>query len=530
MTLTSPMTEQSPTMHARPSFMRDERGVIMMVGVFFTLLLIGLCWFIFGIGNAIAYRENLQNAADSAAFAAAVYDARGMNLLAMVNIIMATVLATLFIAKFVEIAAVLSDISNCNDSIDNTENICKAAETPITLAICAAKAIETYFYCNNKCGDIQNWQKRLKTFDSGVHTALKVLHDLEVTIAVGWPWVSAGKSGNVQSYYADTINLKNGVGATSSFAYSQIPWSADTKVGNLLSGGGGTPTTQTRYGLPVTSDTYADLCVASFNTLTNLGGVVTANPISKYAGEALDWFSQWMCDDATGSGLATGIIEGIPAIVGVQAVAFCAIDKDMGAIIKAIKGGFLSTENAATPLPMSMAMPGVKKTDFEYSPMGLFPPAKMGLDYFGVWSTVIGDYDDTYSNQRVAIAGYQTKGNPVVAAPPEDVFVGVAKAEFYYDPRKSDTLKNETKMDIPDQLLDVMWNMRWRARMRRYHYFPGADGVVDSIIDLMNTGFANVASSAIQALLAGKNPMTTLIGPEVSVNTLPSGGAPNIFH
>ena len=91
----------TPEGNAEAGLARDNRGVIMVVGVFFTFLWIGLAWAIFGIGNAISYRENLQNAADASAFAAAVYDARGMNLLASVNIIMGVVLAILIVLNLV---------------------------------------------------------------------------------------------------------------------------------------------------------------------------------------------------------------------------------------------------------------------------------------------------------------------------------------------------------------------------------------------------------------------------------------------
>lgn len=526
----------------RGNLLRDDRGVIMVAGVFFTLMLIGLCWFIFGIGNAIAYRENLQNAADSAAFGAAVYDARGMNLLAMINIIMGVVLAMLVIAKFVEIVAVLADLGACEQSIEATE---KVIEVPV---VGEAAAAATFLLCTAKCHAISDWQKDLKTFDSGVHTALTVLHDAEVGIAVGWPWIAAGKSGNLQAYYKDGINGVNGVAVTSSFSYSQIPWSLDQHVGDLLgNGGNGANNTapnppQTRYGLPVTSDTYADLCMAVFNDVATLGGVIPANPLSGAVSWVLDKSGQWFCDDGTASQVPTLLIEGAPAIPDPQATVFCAIETDLGAMVKALtKGSFGAFENSMTPLPMSTSSPndsggsggfgGVLASNFSYSPMALYPPATMGLDYFGVWSTAIGDYGDTISSSRIQIAGQQAQsGNKIVATAPQDVYVGVAKAEFYYDPRGGDTKDKESTMSLSNQPLDVMWNMRWKARLRRYHYFPGADGIGDAAIDLMNTGFANVASAAVQALVSGKNPLTELLGPEISVNKLPTTGAPNIYH
>jgi len=248
--------------------------------------------------------------------------------------------------------------------------------------------------------------------------------------------------------------------------------------------------------------------------------------------QALNICGQWFCDDATASKIPTVAIEAVPAVLGPQAVAFCVIEDDIGKIISALKNGLVSVENAATPLPMSMAMPGIAGDDHTYSPMMLYAPATMGLDYYAVWSTVIGDYDDTLSSSRVSIAGQQAKtGSKVVSGYPADVYVGVAKAEFYYDPRStSETTSQETTINLTGDQIDAMWNMRWRARLRRYHYFPGADGIIDKVIDLMNTGFQNVASQAVQALLQGKNPWDTLIGPATTVTKLPTTAEPLIYH
>jgi hypothetical protein len=402
--------------------------------------------------------------------------------------------------------------------------------------------VATVALCTSKCNDIENWKKKLSSWDSGVHTALKLLHDAEVGIAVVWPWIAAGKSGNVQYYYQDSTNLKNGVGATSTFAYSQIPWNLDSgfSMSSLLSGDSSsnkkTPNGPVRYGLPVTSDSYKDLCIAAIDDITTVGGIAPPNALSKYIGLGLDWFSQWFCDDGTGSEVATDIIRlGLPAIAGIQATGFCAIEDDIGKIMSALKGGgFGKFADALSPLPMSMTDPGVKSSDTTYSPMMLFPDAKMGLDYFGIWSTAIGDYDDTWATQRLVIAGQQAKsGSKVVVGAPNDVYVGVAKSEFYYDPRSTgESQSDETKMSIANQMTptNVMWNMRWRARMRRYHYFPGADGLGDELIDLMNQGFAAVATTVITDLLAGKNPLTEFMDTEVSVKKLPTSGAPNIYH
>jgi hypothetical protein len=71
----------------------DERGAIIVMGIFMCACLVGILWYLAGIGDAIIFRERMQEGADATAFTAAVLHARGMNLLVMINLIMACILA-----------------------------------------------------------------------------------------------------------------------------------------------------------------------------------------------------------------------------------------------------------------------------------------------------------------------------------------------------------------------------------------------------------------------------------------------------
>ena len=80
---------------------RDQRGAIMIFGVVMGMILVGALWHLASIGNAIAWRERAQDAADAAAFENAVWHARGMNLLVSLNLIMQVVLAVLVFWRIV---------------------------------------------------------------------------------------------------------------------------------------------------------------------------------------------------------------------------------------------------------------------------------------------------------------------------------------------------------------------------------------------------------------------------------------------
>jgi hypothetical protein len=93
------------------SLMDDSRGAVLVMGLVMATVLVGLLWHLVGVGDAIVYRERMQEAADSTAFESAVWHARTMNLLVVLNVVMSAILAVLIIWRTIEllleIAAIL---------------------------------------------------------------------------------------------------------------------------------------------------------------------------------------------------------------------------------------------------------------------------------------------------------------------------------------------------------------------------------------------------------------------------------------
>ena len=58
------------------------------MGLCMACFLIGSLWFLIGIGDAIVFRDNMQEAADHAVFTSAVLHAKGMNFISACNLIM----------------------------------------------------------------------------------------------------------------------------------------------------------------------------------------------------------------------------------------------------------------------------------------------------------------------------------------------------------------------------------------------------------------------------------------------------------
>lgn len=72
----------------RKGFIASEDGAIMIMGIFMALALVGVIWFLLGIGASIVFREKMQEGADSGVFSSAAVHARSMNAIVVINLAM----------------------------------------------------------------------------------------------------------------------------------------------------------------------------------------------------------------------------------------------------------------------------------------------------------------------------------------------------------------------------------------------------------------------------------------------------------
>ncbi|HSQ61768.1 MAG TPA: hypothetical protein VLM85_01080, partial [Polyangiaceae bacterium] len=66
----------------------DNRGAIMVLGIFFACIMIGWMWMLVGLGDAMIWRDRSQEAADAITYSSAAVQAKAMNLISFVNIVM----------------------------------------------------------------------------------------------------------------------------------------------------------------------------------------------------------------------------------------------------------------------------------------------------------------------------------------------------------------------------------------------------------------------------------------------------------
>ncbi len=211
----------------------DERGAIIVMGVFMCIFLVGGLWYIAGVGDAIVYRERMQEASDAVAFSTAVLEARGMNILVLINLLMAAILGVL-VALNLAIFAVLATAAVLF-GIGTALEWFGGAGTPFLVA----------------SGDLTLFEKEtLQPLHDNVvkplvTDALEALHDVEQGIPTAVPPVAQAAAFEINALYGPTVN----------------PYVSTATI--FMSGGA--PVAGVR--LPVKPGTTHTLCMKSFDAV-----------------------------------------------------------------------------------------------------------------------------------------------------------------------------------------------------------------------------------------------------------------------
>ncbi len=174
-----------------PRLLADQRGAIMVMGLFFACLLIGAMWSMKGLGDAILFRHRMQEAADHEVYASAVVHARGMNLIAALNVIM-KVIALIWL-----VLSVLKDLLVLAIAL-----LTACAAVWVTSAVCApllGTATAAYTALVNA---------RTTYEQTVVNVALPLLSGVETAAAIGYPWyASTAAAGVGETYKAGAVTV-----------------------------------------------------------------------------------------------------------------------------------------------------------------------------------------------------------------------------------------------------------------------------------------------------------------------------------
>ena len=65
--------------------LRNENGAMLIVGIFMVMFIAAMLYYVVGIGDTVTYRERMQDAADAGAMTGAIFMARGMNIITLIQ-------------------------------------------------------------------------------------------------------------------------------------------------------------------------------------------------------------------------------------------------------------------------------------------------------------------------------------------------------------------------------------------------------------------------------------------------------------
>jgi hypothetical protein len=416
----------------------DDRGAVVVMTLFATTFLVGLIWYLVGVGDALVFHERLQDGADAVAFAPSVLHARGMNLIALVNLVMAATLAVLIAVKVVQIL------------------------------LFAANVIACVSQSWGDCVYLANWQSPYAQFvdrvDNDVARLHRTLHSTSTNIARNMPLLAAEHGVRAAKGYGPFVQGGFAV------SVSLVPGSVEGGVGGQMTDGG--RASSERDGLPVEDDDYANLCVHAgvegtgvypilWQPIRRQGWDELESKIKEYAGAlempvAMGYPRMFCGGGGYPSAGPIGMIDG-GGDVGDDV---CPGGRRLRWVSRPCKAGMGAAMNAFH----SASALGTSRSPSKR----IYSPARMGDDYFATWGVTTSDFIE----HDLADRGVQLALNRRAAAPGSTVWsqaemdrtlreTQISKSEFFYSPRANGP------RSWPGVRAEAMWNLRWKARLRR---------------------------------------------------------------
>ncbi|MBN8609058.1 MAG: hypothetical protein J0L92_00625 [Deltaproteobacteria bacterium] len=163
----------------RRSLWSDESGATMVLGIFMAAMAVGVLFYLHGVANVVIHRERMQDAADSAAFMSAVVNARAMNILAILNMIMAAfavVGAAMQIAADIVLGAAIAAGLVCLGCGPWCAYCCEACVDAARHGVDAADAYDT-------ADDVEDVMEDL----------ISVVHGIAVAVREGAPYAARAR-------------------------------------------------------------------------------------------------------------------------------------------------------------------------------------------------------------------------------------------------------------------------------------------------------------------------------------------------
>jgi hypothetical protein len=396
------------------------RGAITVAAVFMAAALVGALWYVIGIADAIVYRQQMQDAADIAAYTGAVYHARGMNLIALINVVMGAILAVLVALKLVQMLNFAALVLSCSVS-----SLCSVGVGCWAVPICS---FTTEFRAEIAAA-IDRYQH------SVVGRLLPALAQTQQGIAAAMPAVALAKAASVPR--AQSLPSVTAAGILTT---SLVP---------SRSGQG--------YGLPVAPGSYSALCSRAGQDVAEVAfsPFPFAGWLRGVTGTMASSFSGYFCDGSLEVDVASerSAIEQQCELRQQAHEQESEAQFDLDACQQQVR-----RELGERFLEQTRDVGRSERSSSRPRPMEVSAAANNGGPLLQVWSVVLGDTGSLRSARRgVEVATHNRSALGGVDTSLLLGRVGFAQAEFYYD---TDRRWSEVRQE-------ALWNMRWRARLRR---------------------------------------------------------------
>jgi len=390
-----------------PSLRRDEDGAVMVMGLFFAMLLIAAMWSMKGLGDAVVFRQRMQEGADHEVYAAAVVHARGMNLVAALNVLMRVItMIWLVMSVLRDLLSIAMVILGACSFVPFVGGLCASL---LAVATNARSALNT---------------ARDAYEASVISIGLPAISGVGTAAALAYPWYGSAKAAGVGHTY-DASGI--------AFGSSHVPGLAfDVEMDSMFDGAGdkngGKSCTAAARGAG--TDRQSGVSDEDKDDEIKLGLPVVNEKNDKLCELAADKVSDYF-------------------------------PPGIGDILSWVVGAFTDAGNYCSGNPWDTKIFGWKR---------MYKPAKNGSAYMQIWDISLpGAYEDGKSSSKVALGEGPKKGLPKAKALAKNddkpsLLPFFAQAEFFFDckgPWKGGDCGN----DQPDHFKGS-FEMRWRARLR----------------------------------------------------------------
>jgi len=460
----------------------DSRGAILVLGILLGAMLVSALFHIASVGQAILWRENTQDAADAVAYEAALWNARGMNVIVSLNIFLALLIAILMFWRLALIVVTTFLV--------------------ISALACAASLIPGLQFLEPLCDLTPRLAKIVKDmiekdrkYTPRLYKAMKLIHKGQVIVASATPVISAVRASvtvMTDENYDVELALGIGVQQVPSALYPPSPEDGDKPEKEKLPCGV-KPAKRTAdlsgkiMGKPVSLPMQHwfeldELCGKGATMQTLILDVMFKQIAKAFGfGEIKDVASGGKFADIwsfIAEVLSPVLCEGLDGSVGERFEEIidraCKNDANRPACEKKMRDDADKTSNDAGAGKDKPKVGGVKSDDVLYAkPYWL---ASNGNLFMQSWGLVLAKRRFLEGADRLIQFSNRFGGEAATFKTVEDEAWVVASAEMFFDcgqeaadDKKDAAEGKEAAGGWAKCQYQAAWAVNWRARLRRFH-------------------------------------------------------------